>query len=142
MDQPKFEDWISQASSLSQDQRVFLLSRLASQRESVQLPSELSAKGDEYETHQSKRQRTPIKTLVAWNSRFSYIVFMSILTGVFLAVTFDSWSKGLFTALTLPLLGLGLIWVNGMLGGLSSSELVEILFKHRDSYLTKRERYS
>lgn len=140
MDQSKFEDWISQASSLSQDQRVFLLSRLASQRESVQLPSELSSKGDGYDAHQSKRRRTPIKTLVAWNSRFSYIVFMSILTGVFLAVAFDSWSKGLFTALTLPLLGLGLIWVNGLLGGLSSSELVEILFKHRDSYLANRER--
>ena len=141
MDQPKFEDWISQTNSLSQDQRVLVLSRLASQRESTQLSFEVSSDGAASGTSPSKRQKKPIKQLIAWNSRFSYIFFMSMLTGVFLAIAFDSWSKGLITALTLPILGLVLVWLNGMLGGLSKSELVEILFKHRDSYPANREHF-
>ena len=141
MDQSKFEDWILQASSLSQDQRVLVLSRLASQRESTQLSSEISLEEAKSGTCPSKRQKKPIKQLIAWNSRFSYIVFMSMLTGVFLAITFDSWSKGLISAFILTILGTVLVWVNGMLGGISTSELVEILFKHPDSYLENRKRF-
>ncbi|MCY3859560.1 MAG: hypothetical protein OXG25_11710 [Gammaproteobacteria bacterium] len=139
MDQPKFDDWISQARSLSQDQRVLALSRLASQRESTHLTSEVSSEGAEANMRPFKRQNKPFRHLIAWNSRFSYIVFMSFLTGVFLTVAMDSWSKGLIAALVLPLLGLALLWVNGMFGGLSTSELAVFLFKHRDSYLSNQK---